>query len=67
MPGNRATPPAAHMHGYLSRDGLPPRDLLTSGRAEVTAYGGELVTGTVSEVSGTTESGFEVLLENVTG
>ena len=62
--GKPRNAPAAHMHGYLSRDGLPPRDLLTAGRAEVAAYGGELVTGTVSAVSGTTESGFEVLLEN---
>jgi thioredoxin reductase len=60
--GKPRNAPAAHMHGYLSRDGLPPRDLLAAGRAEVSAYGGELVTGTVSAVSGTTESGFEVLL-----
>ena len=31
---------------------------------EVAAYGGELVTGTVSAVSRAAESGFEVLLEN---
>jgi thioredoxin reductase len=52
------------MHGYLSRDGLPPRDLLSAGSAEVAGYGGELITGTVSAVSGTAPSGFEVLLEN---
>ena len=23
--------PAAHMHGYLSRDGMPPTDLLATG------------------------------------
>ncbi len=62
--GEPRNAPAAHMHGYLSRDGMPPRDLLTAGRAEVTAYGAELVTGTVSAVSGTSESGFQVLLEN---
>jgi hypothetical protein len=28
--------PAAHMHGFLSRDGMPPRDLLAAGRSEVT-------------------------------
>ena len=27
--------PAAHMQGYLSRDGLPPHDLLVFGREEV--------------------------------
>jgi len=45
--GDPRNAPAAHMHGYLSRDGLPPSEL-TEGRAEVAAYGGELVTGTVS-------------------
>ncbi|MEO7262077.1 MAG: NAD(P)/FAD-dependent oxidoreductase [Jatrophihabitantaceae bacterium] len=35
--------PAAHMQGFLSRDGLPPADLLAAGRAEVTGYGVELV------------------------
>src|SRR6478672_907599 len=34
--------PAEHLHGFLSRDGLPPRDLLDIGRAEVQGYGGEL-------------------------
>jgi thioredoxin reductase len=27
--------PAGHMHGFLSRDGMPPADLLAVGRAEV--------------------------------
>ncbi len=35
--------PAAHMHGYLSRDGIAPAELLAVGRAEVTGYGGEIV------------------------
>ena len=35
--------PAAHMHGFLSRDGMPPADLLAEGRDEVTGYGVELV------------------------
>jgi thioredoxin reductase len=34
---------AAHMQGYLSRDGMSPADLLAAGRAEVSAYGVELV------------------------
>ena len=29
------------MHGFLSRDGMPPGDLLAAGRAEVTGYGGD--------------------------
>ena len=35
--------PAAHMQGFLSRDGMPPADLLAEARAEVTGYGVELV------------------------
>ncbi|TQM25581.1 NAD(P)/FAD-dependent oxidoreductase [Nocardia bhagyanarayanae] len=35
--------PATHMHGFLSRDGLPPGELLTIGAAEVAGYGGELL------------------------
>ena len=35
--------PDAHMHGFLSRDGMPPADLLAEGRDEVTGYGVELV------------------------
>lgn len=35
--------PAAHVQGFLSRDGMPPADLLAAGRAEVTRYGVELV------------------------
>ena len=42
--------PAAHMHGYLSRDGLPPGELVAAGRREVNGYGGVIVEGTVTEV-----------------
>ncbi|MDX6256258.1 MAG: hypothetical protein QOJ11_2592 [Frankiales bacterium] len=58
-----ATPrnaPAAHMHGYLSRDGLPPAELLALGRAEVTAYGVELLEGEVRNL----EAGFVVRLRD---
>ncbi|MFC7308907.1 NAD(P)/FAD-dependent oxidoreductase [Streptomyces monticola] len=43
--------PAAHMHGFLSRDGMPPGDLLSEGRAEVAGYGGELIDGQVEEIT----------------
>lgn len=48
--GSPRNAPAAHMHGYLSRDGLPPSDLLSAGRAEVTGYGGRIIEGTVETV-----------------
>jgi thioredoxin reductase len=38
------------MHGFLSRDGLPPGDLLAVGREEVRGYGGDLIDSTVVEV-----------------
>lgn len=40
--------PAAHMQGFLSRDGMPPSELLAVGRAEIAEYGVELVEGTVT-------------------
>ncbi len=59
MPRNA---PAAHMHGYLSRDGMPPGELLAAGRDEVRRYGGEIVTGTATELVPDGGSGFSVLL-----
>jgi thioredoxin reductase len=61
--GEPRNAPAAHLHGFLSRDGLPPRDLLAAGREEVTGYGGALMTGTVAEVVRGAGPGFEVLLD----
>jgi len=40
--------PAGHVHNYLGREGTPPAELLAAGRAEVTGYGGEVVTGSVT-------------------
>jgi thioredoxin reductase len=37
--GSPRNAPAAQMHGFLSRDGMPPRELLATGRAEVARYG----------------------------
>lgn len=54
-PRNR---PAAHMQGFLSRDGMPPSELVAVGRQEVTRYGVELVADRVSGV----EPGFFVRL-----
>jgi thioredoxin reductase len=54
--------PASHMHGFLSRDGLPPADLLAAGRQEVTGYGGRVVAGTVTDVTACGSDGFHLLL-----
>ena len=37
-----------HVHGFLSRDGISPLELLTLGRQEVAQYGVEIVFDTVS-------------------
>jgi thioredoxin reductase len=58
--------PASHMHGFLSRDGMPPAELLAAGRAEVTGYGGRVVTGTVTDVTSCESTGFHVLLADGT-
>jgi thioredoxin reductase len=41
--GQPRNAPAEHMQGFLSRDGLPPAELLAVGRDEVRRYGVELV------------------------
>ena len=49
--GTPRNAPAAHMQGFLSRDGMPPSDLLAAGRAEVRNYGVELIEDTVVEIT----------------
>ncbi|MFE9628284.1 NAD(P)/FAD-dependent oxidoreductase [Streptomyces sp. NPDC006527] len=41
--GEPRNAPAAHMQGYLSRDGMPPAEFLAAGREEIARYGVELV------------------------
>jgi thioredoxin reductase len=48
--GSPRNAPAAHMQGYLSRDGMPPADLLAVGRAEVAVYGVEIVEDVVLDI-----------------
>ncbi|WP_425861911.1 NAD(P)/FAD-dependent oxidoreductase [Arthrobacter sp. TWP1-1] len=60
--GEPRNAPAAHLHGFLSRDGLPPAELLALGRAEVKAYGGEFLEGEVKDLLPSGGSGFWVVL-----
>lgn len=53
--------PAAHMHGFLSRDGMRPSDLLAAGREEVQGYGGTITIGAVSDLVRCSQTGFRVL------
>lgn len=56
--GQPRNAPAAHMQGFLSRDGMPPAELLAVGRAEVAAYGVEVVKDRVTGIA----AGFAVTL-----
>ena len=61
--GTPRNAPAEHMHGFLSRDGMPPSELLGVGHDEVASYGGEFVADEVQmAVAG--ERGFGVVLAN---
>jgi thioredoxin reductase len=61
--GEQRNRPAAGMHGFLTRDGLPPGELVRLGRAEFEGYGGAFVDGRVTELSGA-EGDFTVTLED---
>ena len=56
--GEPRNAPAAHMHGFLSRDGMPPQELLAAGRKEIAGYGVETLDDRVDEI----EPGFAVRL-----
>jgi thioredoxin reductase len=60
--GEPRNAPATHMHGYLSRDGVAPAELLATGRDEVKGYGGDIVAGTVTALVPDGRSGFWVLV-----
>ncbi len=70
--GEPRNAPSAHAHNYLGREGVAPLDLLADGRAEVAAYGVEVVADRVTGVTGaaedfvvTTEGGREVRTRRV--
>ncbi|MGW3664848.1 NAD(P)/FAD-dependent oxidoreductase [Streptomyces sp. NPDC005141] len=48
--GEPRNAPAAHLQGYLTRDGMPPADFLAAGRREVEGYGVEIVRDRVVDV-----------------
>ncbi|MFE5752261.1 NAD(P)/FAD-dependent oxidoreductase [Streptomyces massasporeus] len=49
--GEPRNAPAAHMQGFLTRDGMPPAEFLALGREEIARYGVELVRDRVVEVT----------------
>jgi thioredoxin reductase len=61
MPRNQ---PAAHMHGFISRDGTPPGELLAIGRGEIEAYGATILHDTVTDVVREGTTGFRIALRD---
>lgn len=60
--GSPRNAPAAHMQGFLSRDGLPPNELLALGREEVEGYGVEIIASSAIEIASVGASQFRVTL-----
>ena len=60
--GTPRNAPAAHMHGYLGREGAAPSELVAIGRDEVRSYGGEVLLGRALAVRPRQEGGFRVEL-----
>ncbi len=54
--------PADGVHSFLSRDGMPPAELLAAGRAELARYGGVLVEGWAESARRQERDGIEVTL-----
>ena len=59
--GEPRNAPADGVHGFLTRDGMPPAELAAIARAEVRRYGGEVLDGRAASAT-RTESGFTVTL-----
>jgi thioredoxin reductase len=57
--GTPRNAPADGIHNFLTRDGVAPREFAATGEAEVRRFGGEVVDGTVTAVTGTAGT-FEV-------
>lgn len=60
--GEPRNAPAAHMQGYLTRDGMPPAEFLAEGRREIERYGVELVQGRAVDVVQDKAGEFDVTL-----
>jgi thioredoxin reductase len=58
--------PARGVHGFLSRDGISPGELLAIGRGEAEQYGVAIVPGRVVATSGNVAQGFEATLDDGT-
>ncbi|MEV4560331.1 FAD-dependent oxidoreductase [Kitasatospora sp. NPDC049285] len=64
--GQPRNAPAEGIHGLLGREGMPPAELLSRGRAEVASYGGEFHDGEVRSISRRPDGGFRAELADGT-
>lgn len=62
--GRPRNAPAAHSHGFLSRDGVSPSELLAAGRDEVLQFGGAVAAGRVVEVDRSDDDRFRLSLDD---
>lgn len=60
--GRPRNAPATHMQGFLSRDGMPPGQLLETGRREVLSYGGAVIADRVERIEPLAPRRFAVAL-----
>ncbi|WP_258050336.1 NAD(P)/FAD-dependent oxidoreductase [Streptomyces finlayi] len=61
--GEPRNAPSAHMHSFLSRDGVPPSTVLEIGREEIARYGAVRIEGRVDQVEAGEDGGYVVRLE----
>lgn len=57
---------ATHMHGFISRDGIPPAEFLEMGRREVAGYGGIILSASVQAIDARDDGYFTVTLGDST-
>jgi thioredoxin reductase len=62
--GRPRNAPAAHSHGFLTRDGVPPLEMLEIGRSEIRGYGATILTGTATKLKRTADGGFTIGLDD---
>ncbi|NUW40856.1 NAD(P)/FAD-dependent oxidoreductase [Nonomuraea rhodomycinica] len=56
--------PAGHMHGYLTRDGMAPKEFVATGQDEFVRYGGTLVRASVTGARRGQDGTFELRLDD---
>lgn len=56
--------PAAHLHGYLTRDGMSPRDFIATGQEELARYGASMVQATVTGAERDSDGSFVLSLDD---